>query len=89
MSVVWAQLYVPHPEDSSKWEHQGIHAFLVPLRDRATRAILPGITIRNCGMKSGLNGMVNLNFSFFYMYECEVESQSPFCFTKLTTLGRT
>ncbi|KAG0099623.1 hypothetical protein BGZ93_006734 [Podila epicladia] len=59
MSVVWAQLYVPHPEDSSKWEHQGIHAFLVPLRDRATHAILPGITIRNCGMKSGLNGMDN------------------------------
>ncbi|KAF8981179.1 hypothetical protein BGZ52_003123 [Haplosporangium bisporale] len=59
MSIVWAQLYVPHPEDSSKWEHQGIHAFLVPLRDRATRAILPGITIRNCGMKSGLNGMDN------------------------------
>ncbi|KAG0026404.1 hypothetical protein BGZ82_009478 [Podila clonocystis] len=59
MSVVWAQLYVPHPEDNSKWEHQGIHAFLVPLRDRTTRAILPGITIRNCGMKSGLNGMDN------------------------------
>ncbi|KAG0356762.1 hypothetical protein BG005_004299 [Podila minutissima] len=59
MSVVWAQLYVPHPEDSSKWQHQGIHAFLVPLRDRATHAILPGITIRNCGMKSGLNGMDN------------------------------
>ncbi|KAF9302840.1 hypothetical protein BGZ74_004760 [Mortierella antarctica] len=59
MSVVWAQLYVPHPEDSSKWQHQGIHAFLVPLRDRTTHAILPGITIRNCGMKSGLNGMDN------------------------------
>ncbi|KAG0340387.1 hypothetical protein BG004_006422 [Podila humilis] len=59
MSVVWAQLYAPHSKDSTKWEHHGIHAFLVPLRDRATRAILPGITIRNCGNKSGLNGMDN------------------------------
>lgn len=69
MSIVWAQLYVPHPKDGSKWEHQGIHAFLVPLRDRATRAILPGITIRNCGMKSGLNAMVkNTSFTYYSYY---------------------
>ncbi|KAG0050312.1 hypothetical protein BGZ83_004893 [Gryganskiella cystojenkinii] len=59
MSVVWAQLYTPNPENKSQWQHQGIHAFLVPLRDLKTREILPGVTIRNCGAKSGLNGIDN------------------------------
>ncbi|KAF9083844.1 hypothetical protein BGX23_011077 [Mortierella sp. AD031] len=59
MSVVWAQLYVPHPKDSSRWDHKGIHAFLVPIRDLATRAPMPGVTIKSCGSKSGLNGVDN------------------------------
>ncbi|KAF9580998.1 hypothetical protein BGW38_002141 [Lunasporangiospora selenospora] len=59
MSIVWAQLYIPNPTNKDQWQHQGIHAFLVPLRDRATLQILPGITIRNCGYKSGINAMDN------------------------------
>ncbi|KAF9924535.1 hypothetical protein FBU30_005529 [Linnemannia zychae] len=59
MSVVWAQLYVPHPKDATRLEHKGIHAFLIPIRDLKTRDPLPGITIRNCGAKSGLNGIDN------------------------------
>ncbi|KAG0204637.1 hypothetical protein BGX28_003474 [Mortierella sp. GBA30] len=59
MSVVWAQLYVPDDENKDQWQHQGIHAFLVPIRDLKTRVPLPGITIRNCGSKSGLNGIDN------------------------------
>ncbi|OAQ32663.1 acyl-CoA oxidase [Linnemannia elongata AG-77] len=60
MSVVWAQLYIPHPTDPSHPpSHKGIHAFLVPIRDLTTRSPLPGVTIRNCGSKSGLNGVDN------------------------------
>ncbi|GJJ75339.1 acyl-CoA oxidase [Entomortierella parvispora] len=59
MSVVWAQLYVPDPSNKDQWQHQGIHAFLVPIRDLKTREPCPGVTIRNCGAKSGLNGMDN------------------------------
>lgn len=59
MSVVWAQLYVPDPANKDQWQHQGIHAFLVPIRDLKTREPCPGVTIRNCGAKSGLNGIDN------------------------------
>ncbi|KAF9911521.1 hypothetical protein EC991_003324 [Linnemannia zychae] len=59
MSVVWAQLYVPSPQDPTRLEHKGIHAFLIPIRDLTTREPLPGVTIRNCGAKSGLNGVDN------------------------------
>ncbi|KAG9069557.1 hypothetical protein KI688_010461 [Linnemannia hyalina] len=60
MSVVWAQLYIPHPTDPSHPpSHKGIHAFLIPIRDLSTRSPSPGVTIRNCGSKSGLNGVDN------------------------------
>lgn len=36
----------------------GVSAFLVPLRDRKGK-VLPGITIRDCGRKMGLNGVDN------------------------------
>jgi acyl-CoA oxidase len=36
----------------------GVHAFLVPLRDD-DGAALPGVTITDCGVKAGLNGVDN------------------------------
>ncbi|KAF9157427.1 hypothetical protein DFQ26_008740 [Actinomortierella ambigua] len=57
-AIVWAQLYVPNPE-TSEYEHYGIHAFVVQLRDPKTFEPLPGITIRDCGAKSGLSAMDN------------------------------
>ncbi|GAX78643.1 hypothetical protein CEUSTIGMA_g6081.t1 [Chlamydomonas eustigma] len=36
----------------------GVHAFIVPLRD-ASGSLLPGIEIKDCGYKVGLNGVDN------------------------------
>ena len=36
----------------------GVHAIIVPLRD-AAGAVLPGVSIRDCGAKVGLNGVDN------------------------------
>src|SRR5690606_30881214 len=36
----------------------GVNAFLVPLRDPSGK-VLPGVTIRDCGRKMGLNGVDN------------------------------
>jgi acyl-CoA oxidase len=41
----------------------GVNAFLVPLRD-TTSKILQGITIGDCGLKMGLNGVDNGTISF-------------------------
>lgn len=43
----------------------GIHAFIVPIRDLVTHRTLPGVEIRDCGHKVGLNGVDNgaLKFS--------------------------
>lgn len=51
-SVVWAQLIV-------NGEHQGPHAFVVPLRDRKSHMVMPGITIGDCGKKEGQDGIDN------------------------------
>jgi acyl-CoA oxidase len=51
MAVVFAQLEIGG-------EQQGVHAFLVPLRDESGRAF-PGITIEDDGYKMGLNGVDN------------------------------
>ena len=52
MSLIWAQLYI-------KDKCYGIHAFIVPLRDRQTYNLLPGVLIGDCGFKGGLNGSGN------------------------------
>jgi acyl-CoA oxidase len=52
MSVVWAQLYVAN-------KCYGVHAFIVPVRDRQTYKLLPGVLIGDCGPKAGLNGVDN------------------------------
>ncbi len=51
MAVVFAQLY-------SLGECFGVHAFLVPIRDDAHRA-MPGVQIGDSGHKLGLNGVDN------------------------------
>jgi acyl-CoA oxidase len=51
MAVVFAQLY-------TQGSSQGVHAFLVPLRDESGRT-LPGVQIEDCGWKEGLNGVDN------------------------------
>jgi acyl-CoA oxidase len=51
LATVFAQLEV-------NGEHQGVHAFLVPLRGQDGR-LLPGITIEDDGYKMGLNGVDN------------------------------
>ncbi len=51
MAVVFAQLIVDE-------EQHGVHALLVPLRDKDHNE-LPGITIKDNGYKMGLNGVDN------------------------------
>ena len=51
MAVVFAQL-------ETGAQQQGVHPFLVPLRDQGGRAF-PGITIEDDGYKMGLNGVDN------------------------------
>ena len=55
-AVVFAQLEVAGVE-------QGVHAFVVPLRDEKGRT-LSGIDISDCGPKIGLNGVDNGRISF-------------------------
>ncbi len=51
MVTVFAQLEIDG-------EHYGVHAFLVPIRDRAGDP-LPRVRIADCGHKMGLNGVDN------------------------------
>jgi acyl-CoA oxidase len=51
MAVVFAQLVVGG-------ERRGVHALVVPLRDRRGRT-LPGVRIEDCGAKLGLDGVDN------------------------------
>lgn len=56
-SVVFAQL-------RCRGEECGIHAFIVPLRDRKTHATLPGRFIEDMGEKMGCNGVDNGRLAF-------------------------
>jgi len=51
MAAVFAQLIVDGVS-------HGVHAILVPIRDEQGN-ILPGVTIKDCGYKMGLNGVDN------------------------------
>ncbi|WP_037074717.1 acyl-CoA dehydrogenase [Pseudonocardia spinosispora] len=51
MAVVFAQLITPEGG-------HGVHALMVPIRDEHGRA-MPGVTISDCGVKAGLNGVDN------------------------------
>lgn len=50
--VVFAQLQVSN-------EQQGVHAFIVPIRDTNNNQLFPGVRVADCGPKSGLNGVDN------------------------------
>ncbi|HEY8301661.1 MAG TPA: acyl-CoA dehydrogenase [Jatrophihabitans sp.] len=51
VAAVFAQLI-------TNGEQQGVHAFVVPIRDDAG-SVLPGVRIEDCGLKAGLNGVDN------------------------------
>lgn len=73
-AIVFAQLLVPasmltkQPDDqktsAAACESVGVHAFLVPIRDVKTHAVLPGVTISEMGRKMGCNGVDNARLSF-------------------------
>ena len=56
VAVVFAQLI--HGDTS-----EGVHAFVVPIRDGNGNP-LPGVTISDCGLKAGLNGVDNGTLAF-------------------------
>ena len=56
-SVVFAQLYI-------KKICYGVHPFIVKLRDVKTNLILPGIIIKDCGYKNGLDSVDNGEITF-------------------------
>ena len=55
-AVVFAQL-------TTLGQLQGVHAFVVPIRDAAGEP-RPGVTIEDCGAKAGLNGVDNGRLAF-------------------------
>ncbi|CAI2360392.1 unnamed protein product [Moneuplotes crassus] len=55
-AVIFAQLYV---NENGEKVRKGVHAFVLPIRDRITHTPFPGIEIADCGHKKGLNGIDN------------------------------
>ena len=55
-ALVFAQTYV-------KGKHEGINAFLVPIRDKNLNT-LPGVEINDMGIKIGLNAIDNAALKF-------------------------
>ena len=55
-AIVFAQLYPAN-------ESEGVHAFLVRIRDENLR-LMPGVTIQDMGMKIGVNGVDNARLIF-------------------------
>ncbi|KAL5204115.1 hypothetical protein ABZP36_008986 [Zizania latifolia] len=58
-ATVFARLILPLQGKGGEPADMGIHAFIVPIRDLETNAVLPGIEINDCGHKIGLNGVDN------------------------------
>lgn len=46
MTVCWARLIIDGKDE-------GLHAFIVPIRDKSTHTMLPGVLIGDCGSKNG------------------------------------
>lgn len=57
-ATVFAKLILP-THDSKGVSDMGVHAFIVPIRDLQTHETLPGVEIRDCGHKIGINGVDN------------------------------
>lgn len=57
-ATVFARLKIPASDGSGILDDHGVHAFIVPLRDEAKQCF-PGVEIRDCGYKVGLNGVDN------------------------------
>lgn len=57
-ATVFARLILP-PSGSSGDTDMGVHAFIVPIRSMQSHAPFPGVEIRDCGFKVGLNGVDN------------------------------
>lgn len=57
-ATVFARLKVPSPDGSGVLDDHGVHAFIAPLRDGSGN-VVPGVEIRDCGYKVGLNGVDN------------------------------
>ncbi|KAJ3675243.1 hypothetical protein LUZ60_004285 [Juncus effusus] len=58
-ATVFARLILPLQSTSGNPSDMGIHAFIVPIRDLNSHAVLPGVEIQDCGHKIGLNGVDN------------------------------
>eukprot|EP01104_Vermistella_antarctica_P013424 TRINITY_DN4050_c0_g1_i1.p1 TRINITY_DN4050_c0_g1~~TRINITY_DN4050_c0_g1_i1.p1 ORF type:complete len:735 (+),score=203.93 TRINITY_DN4050_c0_g1_i1:122-2326(+) len=57
-SVVFAQLLVPNDENNGELETQGVHAFLIRIRED-DGTVLPSVTIADMGHKPCVNGNDN------------------------------
>ncbi|KAG6547563.1 hypothetical protein Mapa_011012 [Marchantia paleacea] len=55
-ATVFAKLILPSPSGDSDL---GVHAFIVPIRSMVDHSVLPGVELRDCGYKVGLNGVDN------------------------------
>ena len=71
IAVIWANLYLDG-------KNYGIHAFVVPLRDTKTHKTFAGVTVGDCGPKTGLN-VVDNGFIMFDNYRIPRENQRQ-CF---------
>ena len=49
-------------------KNEGIHGFLVQIRDLQTHAVLPGVRVEDMGYKMGCNGVDNGNFKTFVFF---------------------
>jgi acyl-CoA oxidase len=70
LATVFAQLEV-------NGEGQGVHAFLVPIRDNAGNP-MPGVTIADNGLKMGLNGVDNGRLWFDHVRVSRLEMLNRF-----------
>lgn len=55
MATVFARLKVPAADGSGALDDQGVHAFIVPLRNPESKQLLPGVEIRDNGYKVRLD----------------------------------